>query len=153
MTIAAVAIPEVPLTPQGLDGVAWNVLGQVYLPKEVTPERFTWYAIFPEETFVPPHTHAEQDEYLMPLDGEIEVVIGGERSMVRRGAVGHLPRGIPHGFYNNTGKPVHALFWASPAGDLVNLYRRLHNVGSPGTAVAMAPACGVVFELPVSSGA
>lgn len=144
-------IPDVPRTPEGLDGVAWNVLGQVYAPKEVTPERFTWYAIFPEETFVPPHTHAGQDEYLLPLDGEIDVVIGGRRGVVRQGEVGHLPRGITHSFFNNTGKPVHALFWATPAGDLVQLYRRLHNVGSPARAVAMAPVHGVVFEPPVSS--
>ncbi len=146
-------IPEVSRTPEGLDGVVWNVLGQVYIPKEITDERFTWYAVFPEETFVPPHTHAEQDEYLMPLDGEIDVLIGGKRGVVRRGEVGHLPRGIPHAFFNNSGKPVHALFWATPAGRLVELYRKLHNIGSPGKAVAIAPSCGVVFDPPVSSAA
>ena len=146
-------IPEVSRTPEGLDGVVWNVLGQVYIPKEITDERFTWYAVFPEETFVPPHTHAEQDEYLMPLDGTIDVIIGGQRGVVRRGEVGHLPRGIPHAFFNNSGKPVNALFWATPAGRLVELYRKLHNIGSPGKAVAIAPSCGVVFDPPVSSAA
>lgn len=146
-------IPQVSRTPEGLDGVAWNVLGQVYIPKEITDERFTWYAVFPEETFVPPHTHADQDEYLMPLDGEIDVLIGGVRGVVRRGEVGHLPRGVPHAFFNNTGKAVNALFWATPAGRLVELYRRLHNIGSPGKAVAIAPSCGVVFDPPVSSAA
>ena len=146
-------IPPVPLTPIGLNGIAWNVLGQVYLPKEITDERFTWFAVFPEETFVPPHTHEAQDEFLMPLDGEIEVVIGGKRGRVRQGEVGHLPRGIPHGFYNNTGKLVNALFWATPAGDLVALYRRLHNVGSAARATAIAPHHGVRFEPPISSAA
>jgi quercetin dioxygenase-like cupin family protein len=147
------SIPAVSRTPEGLDGVAWNVLGQVYLPKEIGEERFVWYAIFPEETFVPPHTHAAQDEYLMPLDGDIDVLIGGERGTVRAGEVGHLPRGIAHAFFNNTGKPVAALFWATPAGRLVELYRKLHNVGSPARAVSLAPACGVVFDPPVSSAA
>lgn len=146
-------IPDVPLTPEGLDGVAWNVLGQVYAPKEITPGRFTWFAVFAEETFVPPHTHAQQDEYLLPLDGDIDVVIGGQRGVVRRGEVGHLPRGVVHAFFNNTGKPVNALFWATPAGHLVELYRKLHNVGSPGKAVAIAPSHGVVFDPPVSSAA
>jgi quercetin dioxygenase-like cupin family protein len=146
-------IPQVSHTPEGLDGVAWNVLGQVYIPKEITDERFTWYAVFPEEAFVPPHTHADQDEYLMPLDGEIDVLIGGVPGVVRRGEVGHLPRGVPHAFFNNTGKAVNALFWATPAGRLVELYRRLHNIGSPGKAVAIAPSCGVVFDPPVSSAA
>lgn len=144
-------IPDVPLTAVGLDGVAWSVLGQVYLPKEITTERFTWYAIFPEETFVPPHTHAEQDEYLLPLDGDIDIVIGGKRGVVRLGEVGFLPRGVAHAFFNNTGKPVHALFWATPAGKLVELYRKLHNVGSPAKAVAIAREHGIVFDPPVSS--
>ncbi len=78
-------IPNVSRTPEGLDGVAWNVLGQVYIPKEITDERFTWYAVFPEETFVPPHTHAEQDEYLMPLDGDIEIMLGGQRRVLQPG--------------------------------------------------------------------
>jgi quercetin dioxygenase-like cupin family protein len=146
-------IPEVTRTPEGLDGVAWNVLGQVYIPKEITAERFTWYAVFPEETFVPPHTHADQDEYLMPLDGTIEILIGGKRRMVPTGEVAHLPRGIVHAFFNNTGKPVNALFWATPAGGLLELYRKLHNVGSPGKATSIAPAYGVVFDPPVSSAA
>ncbi len=146
-------IPNVSRTPEGLDGVTWNVLGQVYIPKEITDERFTWYAVFPEETFVPPHTHADQDEYLMPLDGDIEITLGGQRRVLHPGEVGHLPRGIVHAFFNNTGKPVNALFWATPAGRLVELYRKLHNVGHPGKATAMAPACGVVFDPPVSSAA
>lgn len=146
-------IPNVSRTPEGLDGVAWNVLGQVYIPKEITDERFTWYAVFPEESFVPPHTHAAQDEYLMPLDGDIEILLAGKRRVLKPGDVGHLPRGITHAFFNNTGKPVNALFWATPAGGLVELYRKLHNVGSPGKAVGIAPEYGVVFDPPVSSAA
>lgn len=146
-------IPNVSRTPDGLDGVAWNVLGQIYIPKEITDERFTWYAVFPEETFVPPHTHAEQDEYLLPLDGVIEILVGGKRRMVQPGEVAHLPRRVVHAFFNNTGKPVNALFWATPAGGLLELYRKLHNVGSPGKATGIAPTYGVVFDPPVSSAA
>lgn len=149
--MTTIPIPDVERTPIGLDGVTWNVLGQVYLPKEITDERFVWYAVFPEETFVPPHTHADQDEFLYPLDGPIDVVIGGRRGVVAPGEVAHLPRGIVHSFFNNSGKAVHALFWATPAGRLVELYRRLHNVGSPARAVAIAPSYGVVFDPPVSS--
>lgn len=144
-------IPDVSRTPHGIDCVSWNVLGQVYSPKEVTEERFTWHALFPEETFVPPHTHADQDEYLMPLDGDLDVVIGGKHSVVRRGEVKHLPRGVVHSFFNNTGKPVSALFWAEPAGQLVALYRKLHNLANPSRATSIAPDFGVVFDPPMSS--
>ncbi|HCH24198.1 MAG TPA: cupin domain-containing protein [Oceanospirillaceae bacterium] len=146
-----ITIPDVTHDAIGLDGVVWNVLGQVYIPKHISADVFCWYAIFPEETFVPPHTHTEQDEFLMPLDGDMDVVINGKQSLVRKGETGHLPRGIPHSFFNNSGKPITALFWAEPAGQLVELYRKLNNVGNARDAVAMAPSCGVIFEPPVSS--
>lgn len=151
--MSLIDIPKVPLTPTGLDGVVWNVLGQAYLPKEITDERLVWYAIFPEDTFVPPHTHAAQDEYLMPLDGDIDLLIGGQRQRATRGVPTMLPRGVPHAFFNNSGKAVAALFWATPAGQLVELYRKLHNIGNPRQAVAIAPAYGVTFGPPVSAAA
>ena len=149
----AIAIPDVTRTPDGLDGVVWNVLGQIYIPKEVRESRFCWYAIFPEETFVPPHTHVDQDEFLMPLDGEIDLLIGGQRATARRNVPTKLPRGVPHAFFNNTGKAVAALFWAEPAGGLVELYRKLHNLGNVGKAVGLATEFGVFFDPPVSSAA
>lgn len=146
-----IEIPDVSRTPIGLDGVVWNVLGQAYIPKQITDARFVWYAIFPEDTFVPPHTHAAQDEFLLPLDGAIDLLIDGQRHTARPGVPAMLPRGKPHAFYNNSGKPVCALFWATPAGQLVELYRRLHNIGNPRQAVAIAPEYGVTFEPPVSA--
>jgi uncharacterized cupin superfamily protein len=112
---------------------------------------FVWHATFPEETFVPPHTHPEQDEYLCPLDGDIDVVIDGVHGRVAAGEIGHLPKGRPHAFYNNSGKVVHAIFWAEPAGELPALYRRIHNVANPRRVTEIAPAYGVVFAPPVSS--
>ena len=38
-----------------------------------------------------------------------------------------------------------------PAGQLVELYRKLHNVGNAALATSLAPACGVVFSAPVSA--
>lgn len=149
--MSAIEIPDVARTPVGLDGVVWNVLGQAYIPKEIGDERFVWYAIFPEDTFVPPHTHAAQDEFLMPLDGAIDLLIGGQRGQATPGVPTMLPRGVPHAFFNNSGKPVAALFWATPAGRLVELYRKLHNIGNPRQAVQIAPAYGVTFEPPVSA--
>jgi quercetin dioxygenase-like cupin family protein len=145
------ALPDCDHSPTGVDGVTWNIMGQVYTPKHLDDQKFVWHATFPEESFVPPHTHPDQDEYLSPFDGEIEVVIGGQRSIVRTGEIGKLPKGIAHAFYNNSGKVVHALFWAEPAGELLALYRRIHNVASPRRVTEIAPDYGVVFEPPISS--
>jgi hypothetical protein len=121
------------LAGESLDGVSWNILGQVYTPKQISEDSFSWHAVFPEETFVPPHTHLDQDE------------------SAHSGDLVRMPRGIPHAFFNNSGKPVKALFWAAPAGKLVELYQRIHNMASPAQVVSVASHYGVVFDPPVSS--
>ena len=136
---------------QSLDGVSWNILGQVYTPKQITDDSFSWHAVFPEETFVPPHTHPDQDEYIYILEGRIDLTLDGLTNSANSGDLVRLPRGIPHGFFNNSGKPVKALFWAAPAGKLVDLYRRIHNMSSPAQVVEVAREYGVFIQPPVSS--
>jgi quercetin dioxygenase-like cupin family protein len=53
----------------GIDGITWNILGQTYVPKQVSENSFSWHAIFPPGTFVPPHIHATQDEFIYMLEG------------------------------------------------------------------------------------
>ena len=145
--------PDITRAHTSLDGVSWNIMGQVYTPKQVTDESFAWHAMFPEETFVPPHVHPEQDEYIYVLDGRIDLLLDGAKNAAATGDLVRMPRGIPHAFYNNSGKPVTTLFWAAPAGKLVELYRRIHNVSSPAEVVSIARDYGVFFGPPVSSAA
>ncbi len=42
-----------------------------------------------------------------------------------------MPRGIPHGIYNNCGAEVQCFFWVTPTGQLVDLFRKLHNMARP----------------------
>jgi quercetin dioxygenase-like cupin family protein len=145
--------PEITRNNQSLEGVTWNILGQVYTPKQMTEDSFSWHALFPEETFVPPHTHADQDEYIYVLEGRIDLILDGQAQSAYAGDLVRMPRGIPHAFFNNSGKPAKALFWAAPAGKLVELYRRIHNMSSPAQVVEVAREYGVFFEPPVSSAA
>lgn len=135
----------------GLEGVTWNILGQVYVPKQISHDCFCWHAIFPIETFVPPHEHTCQDEYIYVLDGRIDLLLDGRKEGAATGDLVRMPRGIPHAFYNNSGQPVQALFWATPAGRLVELYRRIHNMSNPAEVVKVAREYGVIFSPPVSS--
>ena len=48
----------------GIDGIVWNILGQTYVPKQVSENSFAWHATFPPGTFVPPHIHPTQDEFI-----------------------------------------------------------------------------------------
>ena len=63
---------------QSLDSVSWNILGQVYTPKQMTDDSFSWHATFPEESFVPPHVHPHQDEYIYVLEGRIDLILDGK---------------------------------------------------------------------------
>lgn len=143
--------PDITRARLGLDGVSWNIMGQVYVPKQITDESFAWHATFPEETFVPPHTHPHQDEYIFVLDGRIDLLLDGKPTAASSGDLVRMPRGLPHAFYNNSGHPVTALFWAAPAGKLVELYRRIHNVANPAEVVRIAREYDVIFAPPVSS--
>ena len=138
---------------QSLDSVSWNILGQVYTPKQMTDDSFSWHATFPEESFVPPHVHPHQDEYIYVLEGRIDLILDGKTTSASVGDLVRMPRGIPHAFFNNSGAPVQALFWAAPAGKLVELYRHIHNMSNPAEVVKVAREYDVVFMPPISSAA
>ena len=42
---------------QGMDHISWNILGQTYVPKQLSKSAFSWHATLPVGTFVPPHIH------------------------------------------------------------------------------------------------
>lgn len=132
----------------GIDGVHWNIMGQVYTPKSVTEECFSWHALLPPETFIPPHIHPTQDEYIHVLSGELDLVLGDAHMHANTGDLVCLPRGIAHGIFNNTGHDVTCLFWVTPTGKLLNLFRKLHNLARPDEVVALSPEYDVNFLPP-----
>jgi mannose-6-phosphate isomerase-like protein (cupin superfamily) len=145
--------PDITRAHTGIDGVSWNILGQVYVPKQMSEDSFSWHATFPIETFVPPHAHPHQDEYIFVLSGRIDLILDGRQQSAGAGDLVRMPRGIPHAFYNNSGAPATALFWAAPSGRLVELYQRIHNMSNPAEVVQTAREYGVVFLPPVSAAA
>jgi len=141
--------PGITRKGQGLDGVHWNILGQVYTPKQITEDCFSWHAVFPIETFVPPHIHPTQDEFVLMLDGALDLVLGGQRLRAETGDLVRMPRGVPHGLFNNSGRDVRCFFWVTPTGRLVDLFRKIHNMARPDEVVALAPGYEVEFLPPV----
>ena len=87
------------------------------------------------------------------LEGRIDLILDGKKQYAHVGDLVRMPRGIPHAFFNNSGLPAKALFWAAPAGKLVALYQRIHNMSSPAEVVKVAREYDVVFLPPVSSAA
>jgi len=145
--------PDITRNHTGIDGVSWNILGQVYVPKQISDDCFAWHATFPVETFVPPHMHPKQDEYIFVLDGRIDLLLDGKKTSASSGDLVRMPRGLPHAFFNNSGDPVTALFWAAPTGRLLELYRRIHNMSNPAEVVQVAREYDVLFYPPVSAAA
>lgn len=122
----------------GIEGVVWNVLGQTYTPKQLTESSFSWHAVMPPGTFVPPHIHPEQDEFIYMFEGRLDLLLDGEEYHAEPGDLIRLPRGVPHGLFSNGDYPVKCLFWVAPARRLYDLFWRLHGMGGADPAEIVA---------------
>jgi quercetin dioxygenase-like cupin family protein len=138
----------------GLEGIVWNILGQTYVPKSLTDESFSWHATFPPGTFVPPHTHPTQDEYIYMLEGRLDFWLNGQDTSAKPGDLVRLPRGEPHGIFNKSDAPVKCLFWVAPTRKLYDLFWGIHNMKEqkPDEVVALSARHEVEF-LPPPPGA
>ena len=65
--------PGITKAGEGLDSISWNILGQTYVPKSVSENALSWHATFPPDTFVPPHIHPTQDEFIYMFEGQFEL--------------------------------------------------------------------------------
>ena len=136
---------------EGMEGISWNILGQIYVPKQLTESAFSWHATFPPGTFVPPHIHPTQDEFLYILEGRFDFYLDGKEDFAEPGDLVHMPRGIPHGIFNKSDVAIKTLFWVSPAARLFDLFWAIHNMGpepDPAKVVAIAAEHEVDFLPP-----
>ena len=78
---------------EGMQGISWNILGQTYVPKNCTEHSFSWHATFPPGTFVPPHIHPDQDEYLYILEGKLDFMLAGADAQATPGDLVRLRHG------------------------------------------------------------
>ena len=93
------------ITPagEGIDGVVWNILGQTYVPKQRSENSMAWHATLPKGTFVPPHIHPTQDEFIYVLEGRAETRYGENleaRVITEAGDFLFIPADIPHQPFN-----------------------------------------------------
>ena len=78
----------------GIDGIVWNILGQTYVPKSSREYSFSWHATFPPGTFVPPHIHPTQDEFIYMFEGRFDLLLDGKDFVATAGDLIRLPMGI-----------------------------------------------------------
>jgi quercetin dioxygenase-like cupin family protein len=77
---------------------------------------YVFESVSPPGAGVPPHVHEQEDELLTVLEGEVEVLLDGNRSTASAGAVASFPRGVPHAF-TNTGERPARIFWVVTPGE------------------------------------
>jgi len=142
--------PGITRAGEGIDGISWNILGQTYVPKEVSEHSFAWHATFPAGTFVPPHIHPTQDEFIYMLEGELALVMDGREMKAGPGDLVKMPMGIPHGIFNKSGETVKCLFWVSPTRRLYDLFWAIHSMTeqNPAEVVALSARHEVDFLPP-----
>jgi quercetin dioxygenase-like cupin family protein len=138
------------ITPagQGDGGVVWNILGQTYYLKESCDNSFSFEVEGEPGTFVPPHVHPTQDEFIYLIDGDMELTLDGQLHPLGKGGMARLPMGIPHGYSNVGTRLVRALFWVSPTRKLHELFTMIHDVNDPGEVMRLAATCEVDFLPP-----
>src|SRR5436853_192095 len=90
----------------GIDNLVWNILGQTYVPKHLTESSFSWHALLPPGTFVPPHIHANQDEFIYVLEGKFDLILDGKDATATAGDFIRLPMKIMHGLFNKSARPT-----------------------------------------------
>ena len=135
---------------EGIQGISWNILGQTYVPKSLNEQSFSWHATFPPGTFVPPHIHPTQDEFIYMLEGTFDLWLDGAWTKAGARDLVRMPKGMPHGYYNRSDKQARALFWVTPARRLRALFDQLHNLGDPEEVVRRSAAHEVDFLPPGS---
>jgi quercetin dioxygenase-like cupin family protein len=131
-----------------VEGKVWNILGQTYVPLQVSDSSFAWHATFPPGTFVPPHVHPTQEEFIYVLGGHFDLVLDGQAAGADAGDLIRLPRAIPHGIFNNSAAEVTCVFWVSPTRMLWELFQAIHNVPDPAEVVRLAGRHEVHFLPP-----
>src|SRR5260370_38736739 len=104
-------IPGITRANEGMQGISWNILGQTYVPKNCTDHCFSWHATLPPGTFVPPHIHPDQDEYLYMLEGKLDFMLAGADAQATPGDLIRLGMGVPHGIFNKSDQTAKVLFW------------------------------------------
>ena len=142
------------VTPQGdaIGGKSWNVVGHTYTPKLHSPNAFIWHAHVPDGTFVPPHIHPTQDEWIIMLTGNLEVEFGGTVHKAGPGDTVRMPMGIAHGIFNRSGLEATCVFGVAPARKLFDLFGKLDGVTDPAELVRLSAMYEVDFLPPPDAG-
>ncbi|ONG52756.1 cupin [Pseudoroseomonas deserti] len=133
---------------EGLGGISWDILGQTYKPVQLSEASFAFDTLFPPGTFVPPHIHPDQDEFIRILEGQFELILDGQEIKASAGDLIRMPKGSTHGIFNRSDAPVRALFWVAPSRKLFELFSKLDRLTDPAEVVRVSAEHNIHFLPP-----
>ena len=129
-------LPECGHDPAGIDGVTWNIMGQVYTPKQYDERQFVWHATF--TGFI---ERGDCTTELTSVTAPALLIRGERDSYVSTAAQESLLQVLPHAKLITYEGHGHACHWENPerfVNDLV-LFLTSHRASASATASAAAP--------------
>ena len=120
-----------------------------------TEHSFSWHATLPPGTFVPPHIHPDQDEYLYILEGKLDFMLDGAETQATPGDLVRLADGQAARHLQQVGPDREgAVLGIADADGSTICSGRIHNMKeqTPDDVVALAAEYNIHF-LPPPPGA
>ena len=109
-------------------GTTFNILGHAVTVKLHSWDgnnNYVFEMISPPGSGIPPHVHSVEDEVIYVLEGEFDVVVGGESYKANKGDCLNFVRNIPHG-YKNSGKiDARTLWYITPGRSFEEFFDQL----------------------------
>ena len=106
-------------TVPALEKIRYGPGGGVYkivaTAAQTNNTHFAFEAIEPPGGGPPLHTHANEEEFLLIIEGEMTFYIGGRVTRATEGQTAFVPRGVPHCFKNCSKRESRVLVMFTPA--------------------------------------
>jgi quercetin dioxygenase-like cupin family protein len=106
-------LTKMPKVVSSTEGTKFNIMGHevtVKLHSSDANDNYVFELISPPGSGIPSHVHEREDEVIYILEGEFEVMVGGEVFKATTGEWLNFVRNIPHG-YTNTGTTSAKTLW------------------------------------------
>lgn len=82
------------------EGKSINVIGDLQTFKLTGKDTNNQFTLIEENnvpgTMIPPHVHDNEDEVFTVLEGQMEITVGDQTTILNPGDIGFGPRGVPH---------------------------------------------------------
>ncbi|NND26696.1 MAG: cupin domain-containing protein [Flavobacteriaceae bacterium] len=82
------------------EGQLWNVIGDLQLHKisgaDTNDQIVEWVNEVAPGVGIPPHVHTKEDEIFRVLKGKVELMVGGESTILEAGDVAFAPKNVVH---------------------------------------------------------